>query len=409
MLGAPATGSPSGFAPAGAADIVDGVTPSLVAHPTEQAELRAAMAEASAHRLAVVVRGRGTKIDWGHAPARLDAVIDVSRLDRVIEHVEGDLVVRVEPGLRLADLRQRLSAVGQRLSIDEVVPGSTVGGVVATGLSGPRRLLSGGVRDLLIGATVIRADGKAARTGGKVVKNVAGYDLGKLYTGSYGTLGVLSEAIFRLHPLPAAAAWVSASLPDEQEAGRVLQRLLTSQLAPTAIELDRPVLGGPLQLAILLEGLAEGVADRSERAGWLLGSSADTSESAPLWWASLPGPTTIKVTTTISGVPDLLRAVESAAAAASLAPEVRASPGLGIVYGGLPDSSAPDQVGTLVRSLREHCRTTGGSVVVLQAPAPVKAAVDVWGPVPAIELMRRVKANFDPDGAFAPGRFVGGI
>jgi glycolate oxidase FAD binding subunit len=409
MLAGPASGSQSGFAPAGAADIVDGVTPSLVARPTQLNELRSAMHEAAARKLAVVVRGRGTKIDWGRAPTRLDAVIDVSRLDRVIEHVEGDLVVRVEPGIRLADLQGRLSVVGQRLSIDEVVAGSTIGGVVATGLSGPRRLGSGGVRDLLIGATVIRADGKTARTGGKVVKNVAGYDLGKLYTGSYGTLGVISEAIFRLHPLPAAESWVSAWIADEQETALALERLLGSQLAPTAVELDRPDCGGPLQVSVLLEGLAVGVEDRSERAGRLLGPSADVTQAAPPWWASLPGPTTIKATTTISGVAEALRAVERAAGVAGVAAAVRASPGLGIVYTGLPCSSEPQQVATFVHSLREHCLTSGGSAIVLRAPAPVKAVVDVWGPVPTLKLMRQVKANFDPEGILAPGRFVGGI
>jgi glycolate oxidase FAD binding subunit len=409
MLAGPTSGSGSGFAPAAAPDSVDGVTPSWVAHPADQNALRSAMHEASAHRLAVVVRGRGTKIDWGLPPTRLDAVIDVSRLNRVVEHVEGDLVLRVEPGIRLTDLQQRLSAVGQRLSIDEVVPGSTVGGVVATGLSGPRRLISGGVRDLLIGATVIRADGKVARTGGKVVKNVAGYDLGKLYTGSYGTLGVISEAIFRLHPLPAAAAWVSVSLDDEQEAALALQRLHGSQLTPSAVELDRPVLGGPLQLSLLLEGVAEGVADRIERAGRLLGRTADVTRAAPPWWATLPGATTIKTTTTISGLAETLSSVELAAAVAGVAPTVRASPGLGIVYTGFSSATEPQGAATFLRRMREHCLTTGGSAVVLRAPAPVKAVVDVWGPVPAVKLMRQVKANFDPGGLLAPGRFVGGI
>ena len=125
------------------------------------------MQELAQRKLVAVVRGAGTKIDWGQAPKRLDAVIDVSQLDRVAEHVVGDLVVRVEPGMRLTDLQSTLGRFGQRLSIDEVIPGSTIGGIVATGLSGPRRLVSGGVRDLLIGATVIRADGKITHTEAK--------------------------------------------------------------------------------------------------------------------------------------------------------------------------------------------------------------------------------------------------
>jgi glycolate oxidase FAD binding subunit len=399
----------AGFSRATDADVVDGVPPTWVARPGEVRELRSVMEEVARRKMAIVVRGRGTKIDWGRPPSRLDAVIDVSRLDRVTEHVVGDLVVRVEPGLRLADLQSTLSQVGQRLSIDEVVPGSTIGGIVATGLSGPRRLLSGGVRDLLIGATVIRADGKMVRTGGKVVKNVAGYDLCKLYTGSYGTLGVLAETVFRLHPLPAASAWVSVSLVDEDAVARAVGGLLGSQLTPVALELDRPVSDVPIELSLLFEGLPKSVENRCERASSLLGGSARFAPDPPPWWAALPGPTTIKATTTISGVAEALRTVGRAAGAADLAPAVRSSPGLGIVYAGLQDSSEPEQVEIFVRCMREHFVTVGGSVVVLRTSTPIKGVVDVWGPVRPAGLMRRVKANFDPDGVLAPGRFVSGI
>lgn len=311
--------------------------------------------------------------------------------------------------MRLANLQATLEQVGQRLSIDEVMAGSTIGGIVATGLSGPRRLAFGGVRDLLIGVSVIRADGQLAGAGGKVVKNVAGYDLCKLYTGSYGTLGVISETVFRLHPVPAAAAWVSAQLADENAATKAALGLLSSQLAPVALELDWPATNGPIELSVLFEGLTGSVEQRCGIALGMVGASAAIRSSAPPWWATLPGPTTLKATTTISGVRDALRSVAVAAGSGAITASIRCSPGLGILYIGLSEDSEPEMVDYLLRRLRDHFQKTGGSVVVLRASAEIRAAVDVWGPVGALELMRRVKANFDPAGLLAPGRFVGGI
>lgn len=397
------------FSPASETDVVDGMRAELVARPGDVGELRAVMGEVSRRKMAVVVRAGGTKLDFGRAPTRLDAVIDLTRLARITEHVVGDLVVRVEPGMKLADLQKALGQVGQRLSIDEVVPGSTVGGIVATGLSGPRRLGSGAVRDLLIGTTVIRADGEMARAGGKVVKNVAGYDLCKLYTGSYGTLGVLVETVFRLHPLPEDAAWVSISLDDEDEIAHRVQALLGSQLSAVALEIDRPAGEGPFELSVLFEGLRQSVESRCRSAIGILGGPARVAPRAPSWWGALPGPTTIKAMTTISGVPGALRAVADAGARLGIATAVRSSPGLGVVYVGLEDTCAAVEVETLLRQLRRHLANTGGNAIVLRAKAELKSSVDVWGPVGAIDLMRRVKANFDPDGLLAPGRFVGGI
>jgi glycolate oxidase FAD binding subunit len=242
-----------------------------------------------------------------------------------------------------------------------------------------------------------------------VVKNVAGYDLCKLYAGSYGTLGVLVESIFRLHPLPEDAAWVSTSLPDEDAVAHSVKALLGSQLSPVALELDRPAAGCPIELSLLFEGLRQSVEHRCESAVKVLGGSARVAARAPSWWGALPGPTTIKAMTTISGVAAGLRAVGDIGARIGLSTAVRSSPGLGVVYVGLQDSCVPVEVETLVGELRRHFLETGGSAIVLRAATQIKAALDVWGPIGAIGLMRRVKANFDPDGLLAPGRFVGGI
>ena len=161
------------------------------------------MRAAAGHELAVVPRGGGSRLGWGTPPSRCDLVIDMSRMAEVLEHAAGDLVARVQAGARMGDVAAVLAQAGQEIALD--VPGdATVGGVVASGLAGPRRLRYGTPRDLLIGITIVRADGTVAKSGGKVVKNVAGYDLGKLFAGSAGTLGLITEATFRLHPLPAA-------------------------------------------------------------------------------------------------------------------------------------------------------------------------------------------------------------
>src|SRR5262249_47931660 len=157
-------------------------------------------------------RGSGSRLGWGVPPDRCDLVVDMLRMDAVVEHTAGDLVAKVQAGARMNHVLGVLAAAGQGIALD--VPGAgTVGGWGASGV-GRRRLRSGSPRDLLIGVTVVRADGTVARSGGKVVKNVAGYDLGKLFAGSAGTLGLITEATFRLHPLPRARAFVSRTFPD---------------------------------------------------------------------------------------------------------------------------------------------------------------------------------------------------
>ena len=192
-----------------ASDAIAGVVPSFVAFPASTDEASALLRAAAAHQLAVVARGAGTGLGWGAPPASADLVIDLQAMDQVLEHAAGDLVARVQAGVTMGHLASVLASAGQELALD-APRGRTAGGVVATGTAGPRRLRYGAPRDLLIGITVVRADGMVAHSGGKVVKNVAGYDLGKLFCGSAGTLGLITEATFRLHPVPAAVAYLTA-------------------------------------------------------------------------------------------------------------------------------------------------------------------------------------------------------
>ena len=395
--------------PARDGDAVGGVPARFVAMPASTEQAAAVVRATASAGLAVVVRGGGTKLDWGVPPRRLDLVVDTRRLTGVVEHAAGDLITVVRSGTTLAELRERLAVSGQHLAVDDPLHGATVGGTVAVNASGPRRLLYGTARDLLIGITVVRPDGVVAHAGGKVVKNVAGYDLGKLFTGSYGTLGLITRAAFRLHPVPAAGTVVTRRAPDAAEAGRWVAAVRAAQVVPSAVEVDAPP-GGEVQVAVLVEGTPAGVRARAETLRRLL--SGTVLEGLPAWWGEYPWAATgtgLKLTSALSAVPRLLAAARDAGERHGVAVAVRGSAGTGVLYAGLPGAADPRAVAHVVADLRAAARQAEGHAIVLTAPGPVRDRVDMWGPIEALGLMRRVKDRFDPGGRFAPGRFVGGI
>jgi len=395
---------------AGAEDAVAGVPARWVATPgsvPEAAELLRACSELG---LVVVPRGGGTKLDWGMPPTSVDVVVDTSGLTGV-EHEAGDLVAVVGAGTPRAALQELLGAAGQELALDQPIPGpaaerSTIGGIVSTATAGPRRLLRGGPRDLVIGAALVRADGVVSRSGGKVVKNVAGYDLARLLCGAYGTLGLVVEVAFRLHPRSQARSWLHCLAGHPDDAYRITRAVLDSQVVPSALEVERTARGW--ELVTLLEGTPAGVQARAGRLSGLLGEGAVELERPPPGWGIFPGAADdvlIKLTSSLPGVPRVLAGVEGLTAAA----EVRGSAGSGVLHAAVPGGTAAADLAEILRRLRRVTAAHGGSAVVLRAPAGLRDAVDIWGPVPGLDLMRRLKREFDPQARMSPGRFVGGI
>jgi glycolate oxidase FAD binding subunit len=411
---------------AGPADAVDGVPAAAVARPTSAEGVAAVLRAATAQGLVTVARGAATALDWGAPPEHVDLILDTTGLDRLVEHGAGDLVVVAEAGLPVAALSETVRGAAQELVVDlpphRLAGGSTVGGALSTGASGPRRLQRGGIRDLVLGATVVLADGTTASSGGKVVKNVAGYDLAKLLTGAHGTLGVVVRAAFRLHPARPDRAFVVATGPVADVAARA-RDVVASQLAPAAVEIDRPAGSDVAEVGVLLEGTGSAVGQRAAAAAVLLGGQVQ--DEPPGWWAAVPGTgaptgatgggasggapveTYAKATATLTGVADLLLAALDAEQRYGVGVALRGTAAgvLHAVVTGTPEATA-SAVGHLRGSApgpRE------GTVTVLRASRDVRAALDVWGPVGGLDLMRAIKRQLDPGRNLAPGRFVGGI
>jgi glycolate oxidase FAD binding subunit len=425
-------------------DAVAGIEPMIVAAPAGTEEASALLRAASDLGLAVVPRGSGTRLHWGYPPERCDLIIETTLMDRVIEHEAGDLVATVQAGLSLERLADVLGAAGQRLALDppalrlsapdRLSPGrpaltrGTAGGVLATGAAGPLRFRYGTGRDLLIGITVVRADGTVARSGGKVVKNVAGYDLGKLFAGSRGTLGLITQATFRLHPVPARTAYVTATCAAAVKACGLIDAAMRSAASPVAAEINWPAANDPVQVCVALEGDPAGVAGRSAALAGLLGQQAPVSEDdePPPWWGAGPAAQSNGTVLQIAFWPGelglVLSKIRSAAADNGLDPEVGGSAAAGVLHAAVPAGPFPGTVARFVSALRDalgnsrpYAAGSGdagparASVVVQHASPEVNDVVDMFGPVPWLTPMRAVKNQFDPARTMAPGRFAGRI
>jgi glycolate oxidase FAD binding subunit len=396
-------------------DAVLGVVPRTVLEPASVGEAAEIMRGLARDRAAVCFAGGGTELELGRPPARLDALVRTGRLARVVEHAPADQIVVVEAGLPLAALQRHLAPHRQRLALDPPLPERvTVGGLLAANGFGARRTRFGSVRDLVIGITLVRADGAVARGGGKVVKNVAGFDLPRLMCGSLGTLGLVAEVVFRLHPLPEASETVAVDGLAAAEVRELCVRTLAARLEPAAMAATGAA--GTFRLLARFEGFAPGVAEQAERLVALLGGRRSArlagGSEAEAWArhdaARTAGDVRLKAAFAPAALTPAAGALGSMGRALEGAAEVL-YPSLGIAFlsGKLRDAAAAARA---LGEARAALRPSGGSVVLAAAPTALRALADPWGPPPpALEVMRRLKAELDPEGRLAPGRFVGGL
>ena len=379
----------------------------------------------------VLLRGGGTKQAWaGRVPAP-DLVLETSGLNRLLEHNPADMTAAVQAGIPLAELQRRLGESGQWLALDPPTKdaGATVGGLLATGESGPRRLRYGALRDLVIGVTLVLTDGTVAHAGGHVIKNVAGYDLAKLVYGSQGSLALIAEVVLRLHPLPETSATLvaGATVPQAAAAGR---RLLATPLEPAAIEWLGTGLGDRNgdrtgRLAVAFEGSSAGVAAQIADSSAILAAVgldpaevADRVDGAEGVWAEAAqvrragsGQSVALAGTLPGDLEAVTAALATAAGAAGAQADLASHTALGLHSARL-DGPADAQARCL-RQWRDAVLGLGGTVLLQDRPDEVDAALeqmgtDALGPPPsALPLMRAVKRRFDPQSRLAPGRFGG--
>ncbi|MFC5746592.1 FAD-binding oxidoreductase [Actinomadura rugatobispora] len=377
-------------------------TPATTLRPTSLRELRDAVADSAGSHPRLLVAGTGSAADWGGVPEPADALLDMTAMTGVLAHNPADMTMALRAGTPLSDLRARLAPHGQRVAFDPARDGATVGGLLATGDGGPARQTYGILRDLVIGITVVLADGTVASSGGHVIKNVAGYDMAKLFHGSLGTLGVVAEVVVRLHPVPESDVTVAVPV-DLAEAAVTASRIVAGGVEPAALEWCQG------RLLVRLEGAAGGPRERAAAVRALAGAGEVVDDDA---WREVarialgdPGDTVLR----FGALPTV---------AVELAGEAKR---IGVAHG--VDVAVAGSVGVGVHTVRLRGGEAGAHAAVLDAirtavhsrdgAASVRrrdgltADVPAWGPPPpAVGVMRAVKQRFDPDGRFGAGRFA---
>jgi glycolate oxidase FAD binding subunit len=429
---------------AAAAYAIDGIPPAVVVCPEDDAQVAAVMRLAHEHHATVFPRGGGSHMSLGHSPARVDVVLSLQRLRQQLAYEPADMTTTVQAGARLADVQQTLGQHGQRLALDPpALATTTIGGVVATNRYGPRRLLYGTARDLLLGITVVTVDGRRAKAGARVVKNVTGYDLNKLYIGSLGTLAVIVELTFKLHPLPPGEYTLGIGFSSQADMLPLLQTCLGLPLRLNSLELLNAAAMAAVHTstglsipdtAYLLLLRVEGSPDVTRRQeqrllaalhalslqGALIPHQWSEAEQARLWCSIEEFPVAVptqepqgvmsKVSLLMSHLPALFHHI----AGASPAWPVIAHAGNGIAYVYIPPDEAArsDPVALLphLQTLDDCVYKLGGHRVIERAPVVLKRHCAVWGPPREdFTIMRAIKTSFDPDHRLNPGRFIGGL
>jgi glycolate oxidase FAD binding subunit len=387
--------------------------------PESAAELAELVANANLHRSPLIVAGNCSKLDWGGIVTGTK-IVSTQKLDRLIAHAVGDLTVTVEAGMKFSRLQEILATAGQFLPLDPVYPDrATIGGIIATANTGSLRHRYGGVRDLLLGISFVRADGKIAKAGGRVVKNVAGYDMMKLFTGSYGTLGILTEVTLRVYPQPTTTGTViiTGAIDRLEQAAKIL---LASTLTPIAVDVLSTAFSQHLELSntpSLVVKFATIPASIAAQSAQLLdiakglglkGGSWQGTQAERLWSGIQTGiwgdsrserlrqrpigcKLGVRLTAAVATIATLDQLTDHTAKGA-----IHLNSGLGACA--LEDSQH-------ILTLRHHCEAAGGFLSMLQAPIQLKQQIDVWGyRGNAVPLMREIKQQFDPLDILNPGR-----
>jgi glycolate oxidase FAD binding subunit len=373
-----------------------------MAFPTAT-ELPELVKSASGQRL--LIAGRGSKLAWGQPVKKPQMLISTQKLDRLIDHAIGDLTVTVEAGISFHYLQTQLATANQFLPLDPLFPDqATIGGIIATADTGCLRQRYGGVRDVLLGIHWVRPDGQVSKAGGRVVKNVAGYDLMKLFTGSYGTLGILQQVTLRVYPIPPAqgSVWVTGT-PELLK--NLAAKLGQMALTPTALDVVSASLAQKLDLGSQVGILArfqtipasiQAQADQLITLAQSLGAETtllDEERTQTIWnnlRSACLQPILVKVGMRTTSALEILARIDGPGL-------VHLGSGIGLVGLATPEQIAP---------LRSQCESAGGYLSVLLAPPQVKQTIDVWGQRPATkQLDRQLRQQFDPSAAFNPGKF----
>jgi glycolate oxidase FAD binding subunit len=413
---------------------VDGLAPRAVVIPGNVEEVSRLLAYAHLEKLAVVPRGNGTKMAAGAVPGKIDLVLSMLRIHRITEHDIPNLSLSVEAGITLAEVQKKLAGTGKGSFLPLDPPYSeqaTIGGIIATNSSGPRRYLYSSARDLLLGLKAVSPHGDVVAFGGKTVKNVSGYDMTKLMIGSWGALGVITEITTKLLPLPEASATLLASFGDLAKAGAMTRKILHSALLPSAMELmdgraaDQLGEKAKYLVAFSLEGVGEAVDRQVAEIGELakkegaVGTKVLKGEDERTFWIhvrdfSLASTASVilRSNVVISKLTETLGNYEKMAQAAGIDCALIGHAGNGILtiyildYGAAKMGPVVDLIGKFTDEAVKH----EGNLIVESSPRDLKERVSVWGrPRSDDVVMRRLKETVDPGGVLNPGRFVGGV
>ena len=398
---------------------VDEIVPDAVALPSSEAEAAGVLRAAAAAQKVVVPWGAGTKQDLGRPLERVDLVLSLEKLNRVVDYVPADMTITVEAGMRFANLQALTARNGQTVSLDPPrAAGATIGGIVATSASGPRRMAYGGVRDFLLGCRVALPDGRVIKAGGKVVKNVAGYDMPKLFAGSLGTLGVITEVSLKLRPLPADSRTLLFGFAELGPAMAAAEAILNSELLPAAVAVLTPEVArrleapGPVSLGIALEETAENNVYQAERISQMLSAPvALVGEAESDFWDRLRNygdrfgaDFRMRVNTVIGDLGQQLQDCLRSPGPVKFEAVAYVPSGTAMLYG-FANGCKADTVAEAVQA-----RMAGGSAVLESAPVALRRQVDVWGPArPEWKIVEGIRATFDPGRILNRGRFVGRV